>query len=534
MNSNGPAQASETPFNISDYVNFEFDLETPNQSVDVSSETSVVEPLRGMSIDDPYAGFVDAADTQSAGIFQLPDGSNALGDDFAASLVPSEDCDIPNTFEAPISAAALLGDFTPMNPVFEDLGMTDAFQTATETDSPLDDFTVSRATALTHGINPAALEISRCPSRSVPPPKQVSTNPEWRVSPQAIREPSRWAPLTPGVQRGPSRWVLACPQLQRHLNSVYAAELTSIRTNPSPAPVVYFPAGQRLGSHVPVDSFPPRSVPRQYEISQTSQRRTENPSVAPSSLMQAPQQPSSDRMYHPTSPLTDGEVPNAEDLALSPTKKRAIDTDESDTEPAPKRAKIGQTETMPKVAKDNDSDDDDEPVMKRTRSARRNSLPTVAKHDESEDDSDDESNDESEDESDDDPEDKSDVRASSARSSASPSRTLPPTPVTRKATSALPPSSPVPKKRPNRRSEQQHKSRPRNQQRKGSSRSRENYTSAKGKAANRELQKLLEEIEDTEEFAEAQGYEVESKGSQDAVPRRPVRRGARKSYVGQE
>ena len=51
----------------------------------------------------------------------------------------------------------------------------------------------------------------------------------------------------------------------------------------------------------------------------------------------------------------------------------------------------------------------------------------------------------------------------------------------------------------------------------------------KAKATNRRVQKLLEEIADTKEFAEVQGYEVG-----ESMRERPVRNGARKSYVGQE
>ena len=53
--------------------------------------------------------------------------------------------------------------------------------------------------------------------------------------------------------------------------------------------------------------------------------------------------------------------------------------------------------------------------------------------------------------------------------------------------------------------------------------------SAKGEFPNRKMQRMLDEIIDTKEFAEVQDHEVEENGI-----RRPVRKGARKSYVGQE
>lgn len=257
MNSNDMAQSSKTTFNISDYVNFDFDIEVPRQSVGVSPETSVVEPLHGISIDDPFFGFVDAIDTELTAVLQLPEGSNALGVGFDTSPRTSEDFDIQNTFEAPVAAAGGLGGFTAMNPASEDLGVTETSETTTETDSPLDDSNISEPTSVFFGVDPAALLTPRSPSRWAPLPIQLSANSQSPASPQVMREA---APLTLGTQREHSRWRPACPQLQRHLNSVYATELISLRSNPNPAPVLYFPAGRHLGSPAPVASFSPNAT----------------------------------------------------------------------------------------------------------------------------------------------------------------------------------------------------------------------------------------------------------------------------------
>ncbi|KAF6223868.1 hypothetical protein HO173_013113 [Letharia columbiana] len=167
---------------------------------------------------------------------------------------------------------------------------------------------------------------------------------------------------------------------------------------------------------------------------------------------------------------------------------------------------------------DDGSDDDDEPVRKRTRTARRNPFSTVAKDDESEvegvDESEIDPDDEPDEESEDDPNDEAYDSDSSGLSSAPPSPILRPTAGAQKCPSTLLPRHSVLKESPQRRYEQEQESRPLDQQRK--------------------QWNLLKEIEDTEGFAEAQGYEVRESVERDSLPRRPVRKGARKSYVGQE
>lgn len=506
--------------------------------------------VQSISVDDPYAGAVDEVDTDFTGLFQLPDGSNALGNGFTATLAPSEGRGNPNTSEAPVAAAASLdsfpackqmsedfvysdafgtpvdndarfGDVITISPVSEDLGMTDTFQTIIETDGSLDNFAVSRPTAFTHGIDPAALKIPRSPLRWMPTLMQAKAIPQSPTSSQLIRGPSRLVSLSPE----PSRWVLASPELQQYLNMVYAKEIISYYRSPDPKPVLYIPVEQRSGSPLSDDSISPKTVPPQHESPQTSWRRPEvltmDPSLLQGSVTLPRQQQLSNGMYSLTSPITDEGAQKAEDLASPPIKKRALDANESDSEPAPKRKKTAQAGSEPTVAKDDDSDDDDDPVTRRTRTARPAPQPTITKEEES--------NDEADDGSVIDADDKTYDSDASGLSSAPPSPVPPPTPVSQKGSSTLPPRHSVLKKVRNLRYEQQQESRRRDQRRKTLNNRRMNQPVIKAK-----WQRLLEEIQDTEGFAEAQDHKIEGNVEKGTVPRRPVRKGVRKNYVGQE
>lgn len=570
MNSNGPAQAFETPFNISDYVDFDFDVEAIRQSVHVSSEASVVEPLQRLSICDPYASIIDAVDADFAGIFQLPDGSNALDAGFNATQAASEDDGVLNALQAPttgpistvgfptqsgpwksrtidafdnfIETNAAFGDPTALNPASEHLGMTDAFQTTIETHSPRDDSTVFESTAFNPTVDPATLEIPCHPSSPVSFPMQEKANERSTAVPEIVQKPSMRVISTPETQREPSRWVPASPRLQEHLNKTYASQILQICTQPNVPPMLYFPMQQQVGP-LPSDPYSQRSIPTQYGYSQVSQPSMEISSIESSLVMArnnglSPPQQLSNGVYRPIPPITDHDAPNAEDLALTPTKKRALDANEHDSESAPKRAKTAEVKPLSTVAMDDGSDDDDEPVRKRTRTARRNPFSTVAKDDESEvegvDESEIDPDDEPDEESEDDPNDEAYDSDSSGLSSAPPSPILRPTAGAQKCPSTLLPRHSVLKESPQRRYEQEQESRPLDQQRKQWVRRHANSPDAKGKAPNRKMQNLLKEIEDTEGFAEAQGYEVRESVERDSLPRRPVRKGARKSYVGQE
>ncbi|CAD6585856.1 MAG: hypothetical protein ASARMPREDX12_002139 [Alectoria sarmentosa] len=548
MSCNGSAQASETPFNMADYVNFDF--EAPRQSIVVASETSMAESVQRISVDNTYTGAVDEVDTDFTELFQLPDGSNALGNGVTATPAPLEGCGNPNTSEAPIAAVASLdsfpafkqmsedfvysdafgtptdndarfGDVITISPVSEDLGMTNAFQKIVETDVLLDNFAVSRPTAVTRVIDPAASKIPRSPSRWVPNFMQAKTIPQSPASSQVIREPLRFAPLT----TEPSRWVLASPELQQHLNMVYAKEIISYYGSPDPTPVLYVPVKQQYDSPLSEDSISPKTVPPQHKSSQTSRLRPEILQIDPSLLQRNETLPSqqqlSNGMSSPTSPIADEEAQKIEDPASAPIKKRVLDANLSDSEPAPKRNKTAQAGPELTVAKDDDSDDDDEPVTTRTRTARPAPQPTIAKDEESKGEADDGSVNDAEDETYD-----SDA---SGLSSAPPSPVPPPTPVKQKSSSTLPPRHSVLKKVRNLRYEQQQESRRRDQPKKTLNNRRMNQPVITAK-----WQRLLEEIQDTEGFAEAQDHKIEGSVERDFVPSRPVRKGARKNYVGQE
>lgn len=180
---------------------------------------------------------------------------------------------------------------------------------------------------------------------------------------------------------------------------------------------------------------------------------------------------------------------------------------------------------MASDAKNDDSDDDDEPILTRKRTTKRNRLPIISK--------DVESDEESADESEDCPDDDSSHSHSSSILSATTA-----TPVTQNGPSTLPTSQNIAKKGPTWRYEQAKEARLREQRRKEWNVRRANLSAGKGKAPNRKMKKLLAELEDSEEFAEAQGYKVEGSMDDDSdgdfVPKRPVRKGARKNYAGQE
>lgn len=493
---NGPAQASETPFNISDYVNFDFDFETPHENTDAPSNTSVAQPFQSKAMLDPYVGFVDAVDTDFASTFQLLADGNTLGNSVNAT-----------------------------RPTSEDLAMNDAFQTAIETGTSLDDFTVFEPTIFAQDIEPAALETRHPPSKLVRLPAHVSANPQLPTSSPILKQPSIWVPVS--------------PQLQQHLNTMYASEIVQQRETSSPAPVLYFPAEEPCAySTYSIQSLP-NKVHTQYEIQQTPEPEREATPISPSLMMRESTAPSSQDpfpsgMHSPNPPTTECDAPHAKDPIPTLIKKHTLDASEPDSESSQKRTKIAQAGTLATVAMDGDSDNYDEPVITRKNIARQNPLPIAAEDD----DSDGESEDDSENESENDYNDRS-CNTNTSGSSAAPSSQLPsPIPVIQKGPSADSPAYQTPRKRPNWRYEQAQEVCLREQRRREWNLRRADTLSANVKAPNRKLQKLLKEIEDSEEFAEAQGFKVgekmESDKDQGAVRRRPVRRGARKSYVGQE
>ena len=485
MNSNGSmhAYASETPMNISDYVNLDFDFEAIRHRDDVPSEASVpVGSLHGMSIDHMFTDGVGSIDTEFTGLFQLFDGSNALGDSLTTtgSQRFPEQGSSHDACEALIADPTLLSGLSVADLTQEDSEMTDAFNTLTETNASCGDYTAIDLGVESFGMADAS----------------QTTN---------EREPSVWVPIDLESHQHPSRWVPVSQELQQHLNTVYASQLARNLANAHPAPVLYFPAQDSLVSPVSSVQSLLSGVHPQLAIPPVCQPGSEIFSIDPSLLMHEstatpPQKRLSNNEHSSTSP--------AEDPAFFPIKKRAINASESNSEPVPKRIQTAQEEPLLTVVKHGESGDE----LKKS-------------DDQSEDDTMGASHDEYSNSN------------SSGRSSASPSPVLPPTTVTRKGSSPRR-NNPSVKKGPYWRYEQVKEVHLRNQRREKWNGRRAKHVNAKGEAYDRNMQKLLEEIEDTEEFAEAQGYKVTEKSGndkdQDLVRTRPVRKGARKSYIGLE
>ena len=542
------APASDAPFNMSDYVNFDFDFdfEAPYQPVMSISTASVAEPFQSLSIGDPNLGLSEAADIEFPRLSNLPDGSSAVFDGFHVAQAASEDFDNLNALQASIPRPSLIGgmpilelgpenlgmsdafpsrmdanagfdDFIALNYNSENSPMTDAFQTIIETDPSPDDFIVFNPTTFARGIDPTSLEVRRSQSIRVSNTTQNRANSQLPLSPQNIREPSRWVP--------------ASTQMQQHLNMLYAPQLVRPSTNPIPMPAFYSPTQQKIKPSSPGSLTSLANIPTQSGSLLTMQQRFEFSSVDPSLLMQKnerlpPQQPLSNGRHQPISPISDDKVPKAKDAESAPTRKRRLEATGFDSGPRSKLAKATEAGLLPIGAEKDDSDDDEEFGLVRRRAKRPRSMLIVAK--------DHESGEESKHESEDDPEDEAYDSNSSGFSSAPRSPILPLTPVVRKGPSPPLPSSLVVKNGPNRRYEQQRESRIRDQQGKVWNRRRANKGNTKGEVPHRKMQKLLKEIEDTKEFVEAQGYEVGKSVEKDSPPKRPVRKGARKSYVGLE
>ena len=489
IDTTGPAQTYETTFNISDYVNFDFDFDAPHESFHAPSDICVAHPSQSMVIHDPYVDFIDAADTEFANTFQPPSDCNVLGNVNATQ-------------------AASEGLFTG-----------DAIQTALETDASHDDFSVLESTAFAQTIGSGARETISFPSKSIFPLEDV-------IADILVPSPSQ-------IMQDPSIWLPVSPQLQQHLNIVYASDLVQQLNVPNPAPVLFFPAVEPFGPPTSSIQSPPNDVHTRYIPPSTPLPEIEITSISPTLLMHESPTLLQDFYYNciPSQPTRTSDNDNVEDSA---SEKRTLDTNETDPEPASKRTKTAQAESLPTLARDDDTDDDDEPEIISRRTTRQIPLPITAKKD----DFVGESNAESESDFEDNRDDRFCDSASSGSLSAPSSPPLPPTPVVRAGIPAHPRTKQAPTHGPNWRYEKAQEVRLREQRRKEWKQKRTNPLGVRGKAPSRKMQKLLEEIEDSEGFAEAHGYRVEegvgSEENRGSVCRRPVRKGARKSYVGQE
>ena len=325
------------------------------------------------------------------------------------------------------------------------------------------------------------------------------------------------------MPRSASRWVPASPKLQQHLNTVYASQLRRLATDPNPPPFLYLSAEDSNASYMPSIQSPPNEDLTRTTFPQMLLFNAKTLSVNPPSLMHRRGKEISPLMLsnatnHPTlslgqrrgrviAPLripkatnyvthsiTNAHLSNAEHPTLNSTKKRSLKANDG---PPPKRAKTAKSLSI--AVHNEKADDELDNKLDDESKAAADGAPYVS--------------------------------GSLGLTSARTSQLLPPT-ATTKGSSVPSTRKLVSKRGPNWRYEQTAEVRLRNQRRKEWVLRRASEASAQGKVPNGKRQKLLQEIEDTEEFAEAQGYEVRASVGRDAVQRRPVREGAKKSYAG--
>ena len=445
MSYNNSAQGFEAPFNLGDYVAFDFNFEVP--------ETS-----QAMSIDNPFdANHAENFDTVFTG-----------------------------TSHHATPAASV------------DFGMMDAFPTASETGFPLEDFTVFERMPLAADVDTDALH-----------------NPS---------SPPSWLPPTLDFQPEPSRWVPVPPELQKQLNTTYAPQLDLLSCDPNPAPVLFLAAEDQLGSPAWSAASHPSGDLTGYGLPQTSEPRAGTASIDPSLLMcestgLSPSRLPSYDTSSLSSSISEQHAPKDDALASNTTTKRAFDAGETEFEQAPKRIRTAEREPMVNVGEESDDDDDDDQVGKQVSVSQPDSLPVAFNDVEAEAMTEAHSQDESAKTQEDDSNNDSD------------SFDL----VAQKAPSPIKSSNTSSKKSAYWRYEQANETDLRNQRRnQWSNRLTNTPKGAKGKTPSRKMQKLLDEIEDSQSFVEAQGFKAGENARGGSGARRPVRSGARKSYVGQE
>ncbi len=435
-------QASEAPFSMSDYINFDYDSEASNQTLDVTSRDSVPIWTQNTSIESPHVGFTDAFDTGFTGSLELLYGN------------------------------------------------------AVEMDVLPDDLPILEPTASSRATNRAVLETPLSNVRWVPIPMEVRPDRQLAPSPRLVQEPPRSVPLDVENQREPSRWTLASPQLQRHLNAMYAPQLSRLSADPNPPPALFLPAEDNLAMSVPNIQSLPNDHHTRKESPQTYQMDANTCSIDPSLLMQSKGevgllQPLPSGTFPLTSPIADADVPDDEDSK----RKRAVDAIDFESEAAAKQNNSTQAKPSAVVAEDNKCGEE--------------SLPPTPDYDRVHEEIDNQQD--------------ADADDFSSHSPVLSSGT-----VSQEDNTGALSSFTVPKKGPNWQYEQTKEIRLRHQRQKEWTRCRMHpYTT--GKSRNRKMQKMLEEIEDTKEFAEAQGFE----SRETMRTGRPARKGAKKSYVGQ-
>lgn len=302
------------------------------------------------------------------------------------------------------------------------------------------------------------------------------------------------------LPHSPSTWVPVSSQLQQQLDVVYANQLSQLAVDPIPPPVLYLPAAGPWAPPMPSIWSTPSDEVLLTNFTQTPQLDAEALAVDPILLMRSEGEVTHvpNGTYQPSLPNIESEDENS---VVTSIKKRGFQPSDFDSEPATKRIKTAKSLAID--VEYLDSNDKDNGEMTLALRPRRDLLLNVAKDEHSLDVLDDEAEDN------------------------------PPDEYYDNDTSVPLSTYPALKKGPNWRYEHVKEIRLRNQRRKEWNRRREPRAGAKDQAPNRKMQKLLEEIEDTMEFAEAHGYEVGESMGGDGDLRRSARRGARKDYAGQ-
>ena len=456
--------STQSPFNLGDFVTFNFDFEAP--------ETS-----QAMSIDSP----IDAN----------------YAEDFETFLTGSPQ-------HAPQTESV-------------DFGMMDALPTTSEIYLSLEDLTVIEPMALVADVDADALH-----------------NPGSLPS-----SPPSWLPPPLNFQPEPSRWVPVSPELQKQLNTTYAPQLDLLAYDPNPAPVLFLAAEDQMVSPAGSAASHPSGGLRGYDQPQTSEPRAGTASIDPSLLMRESTGLSPPRLPSYETPSLSSSIsercgPKNAALTSITTRKRALEAGESQSEPepTPKRIRTIEVESMVDVAKDEDYNDGEELDERRVSLCQPDLSTVVVKEEEPEPTTEAQSQDELVNTQEDDS--NKDI-LSSDLSPPSPTLIPPPASVAQNSPSTLKSSTSSSKKGAHWRYEQANETDLRTQRRKQwSDRLRNDSTATNRRTPSRKMQKLLEEIEDSQGFVEAQGCKAgESVGGNDGA-RRPVRSGARKSYVGQE
>ena len=479
-----------------DYINFDSDDEDTHNPA--STSTSMAEPVENTA----------ATSTAASGAVDLGSG----------------DADMIDPLGAPVGISPTYFDTLTMSPEPQGWNVADHLQNPIEANGMRDVFTGTDLIPFAAGVGviPPAQEVERL----------FSTNPDfqgWRrtdnfqdpigadgmpaaVDPMAFAGGVDRILTEQEIEQLASTWVPVSPwPQQQQLNSEVAPQLGTLAADPSPPPALFLPA--EGGSIHPVSDIPflPPNADLPWNGFPYSPQLDATPStVDPSLIVQGTGDVSSLLLppagtYDPILPDADAYVPDAEDQAGTSASMPAFATDDFQLEPAPKRTEIA--ESLLDTSMDMESNDDDDGVVTGGESARHDSLPTDVINED-----DDGTLDNCQGET-------NPVHVSDNSELSDP--------LSAHASSNLPADS-TPEKDPDLRGEQAEETRLRGQRLEEKNRRRSaNRASVRAKAPTRKTQKLLKEIEDTKGFAGSQDVEVGEGG-------RPVRRGVRKNYKGQE